>query len=73
MDEDLIKKLNGSVDRLNVNIERQTSFKFVILRGLVYGVSIVIGTTILAGIVISVLNDVPIIEDIIKTFRIKNN
>jgi len=72
MEEKTIKNLNKSVKKLNANLERQTSFKFVILRGLVYGISIVIGTTILAGVVISFLNNIPIVEGVIDTFMPEN-
>lgn len=56
MDEEKLTKLNESVDRLNHNLERQISLKFLIVRGFVYGISFVVGTTILAGIAISILN-----------------
>lgn len=70
MEEETLTKLNENIDRLNHNIERQTSFKFLILKGLVYGVSVVIGTTILAGILFSLFNltfgsaeNIPLIGD----------
>lgn len=72
MDENLITRLTDSVEKLNKNLERQTSFKFVALRGLVYGISIVIGTTILAGIVISFLGNVPVVENVVGESRTKN-
>jgi|AntRauTorckE6833_2_1112554.scaffolds.fasta_scaffold01653_11 hypothetical protein len=73
MEDETIIKLRESVEKLNTNLERQTSFKFVILRGFVYGVSIVIGTTILAGIVISLLNNVPVIEGIIDRYMVEDS
>jgi len=36
----------------------------------VYGISFVLGTTILAGIAISLLKDVPVVDDAIKKFEI---
>jgi hypothetical protein len=69
MEQEVVEKLNESVDKLNKNIERQTSFKFIVLRGLVYGISIVIGTTILAGIFISFLDDVPVVENVINEYQ----
>jgi len=70
MNEKVLENLASSVDKLNKNIERQTSFKFIIIRGLVYGISFVLGTTILAGIAISLLKDVPVVDDAIKKFEI---
>jgi hypothetical protein len=68
MDENVVEQLTRGVERLNENLERQTSFKFIILRGLVYGISIVIGTTVLAGIVLTFLGSVPIVEHLIDQF-----
>jgi len=66
MNEEIIEKLTKGVDDLNKNIEWQTSFKFIAIRGIVYGISFVIGTTILAGIAISILKDVPVVDDAIE-------
>jgi hypothetical protein len=63
MEDETIIKLRESVEKLNTNLERQTSFKFVILRGFVYGVSIVI----------SLLNNVPVIEGIIDRYMVEDS
>ena len=67
-----LDELNSNLHDLNDKIEKQLSWKFIILKGFVHGVSIVIGTTILAGIVLSLLNNVPVVEEVIDRFMIED-
>jgi hypothetical protein len=63
--------LNKNLTQLNKNIERQTSLKFIVIRGIVTGLATVVGASIVAGIVFSVLSNtvgdvenVPLVGDI---------
>ncbi len=72
------KKLIQETERLADKIERANSIKFNILKGLVYGVSTVIGATLVAALVISILSktiqtasDIPIVGDIIEQTNVE--
>lgn len=61
---------------LRSQLKKQTSLKFALLRGMVYGVGTVIGATILialGGWIISIIFDnpenVPIVQDVIEEQR----
>lgn len=49
------QKLNENLEKLNENLEKQVSLRFVILKGVVYGLGTVIGASIVAGIGFSLL------------------
>ncbi len=51
-----IEELNKNLEKLNELTERQISFKFIILKGTVYGFSTAIGATIIAGVILSFLS-----------------
>lgn len=75
MDSD---ELNKNLTKLNKNIEKQLSFKFILLKGVVYGVATVIGASVVAGIVLSILSktidsvdDIPLIEDVVDEIEIE--
>lgn len=72
------EELNKNLEELNKRIEKQNSLKFIILRGIVYGVSTVIGASIVAGIVISILSatidsveEVPILNTIVEEIPVE--
>lgn len=61
---------------LRSQLKKQTSLKFALLRGMVYGVGTVVGATILialGGWIISIIFDnpenVPIVQDVIEEQR----
>lgn len=49
-------ELNETIEKLNEKIEKQLSWKFIILKGVVYGLGTAIGATIIAGIAFSFLS-----------------
>jgi hypothetical protein len=72
-DTDHTKELNENLIRLNENLERQLSFKFIILKGAVYGLGTAVGATIIAGLVLSLLantfdraEEIPILPEIAR-------
>ncbi|MCK5475698.1 MAG: hypothetical protein KAI71_03920 [Candidatus Pacebacteria bacterium] len=67
------KELNQNIESLIVVIKRANSLYFVFLRGIIWGLGSAIGATVVAVIVIAILssiiqsiNDVPILNSIIK-------
>lgn len=73
-----VDELNKNFEELNNNLNKYTSYWKVFLRGLVRGVSTVIGATIFAGIIISIIAkllsqidilDLPIWNDIVNKFQ----
>lgn len=72
-DNDDTKELNENLIRLNENLERQLSFKFIILKGAVYGLGTAVGATIIAGVVLSLLastfdraDDIPLLPEVTR-------
>lgn len=47
------KALIASIEKLNASIERQTSWQFIVLKGVVYGLATAIGATIIASVAFS--------------------
>jgi len=69
--------INKNLVKLTKQMERLNSFKFSLLRGIMTGVGTAIGATIVAAILITILGrliqsveDVPILNDIIKSTNI---
>jgi len=49
------KKLNATLECLEKNLIQQNSFRFIFVRGIIYGVGFVIGTSVLAGVALALL------------------
>lgn len=51
-----------NLERLNSNVARQLSVRHIFMTGMIYGVGFVIGSSILAAVVVGILS--PILDDI---------
>ena len=61
------EKLNATLERLEKSLINQNSFRFVFIRGIIYGLGFVIGTSVLAGIAFALLVQLfPFAGDFIK-------
>ena len=68
-----IKELNQNIENLIVVIKRANSFRYVFLRGVLWGLGSAVGATVVAVIIVAILssiirsiNDVPILNNIIN-------
>ncbi|MCK4525697.1 MAG: hypothetical protein KAU07_04620 [Candidatus Andersenbacteria bacterium] len=71
-----IEELNRNIEKLIVVIKRVSSFNYVFLRGILWGLGSVIGATFVAVIIIAILssiiqsvNDVPILNNVINNLQ----
>lgn len=65
------KELNKNLTRLNENIEKQVSLKFIIFKGIATGLATAVGASLVAGILFSFLSntlgeveDIPLVDDV---------
>ena len=77
-EQELLRKLNKSIRKLNKNIDKQISLKWIFFRGLINGLGYAIATTIIIGLIISFLaqhidsvEDVPILKDFVEPSQIE--
>jgi len=73
------KRLYEQMERLANGIEKSNSFKFTMAKGIIYGVSTVIGATVIAAIVIGMLSktvetasDLPLLDKIIEQTQVNS-
>jgi hypothetical protein len=66
--EEQQKDIITNLEKLNKTIEKQSSITYTVRNGLIYGAGFVIGSTILATIIISLLikvfGDIPLVMSI---------
>ena len=67
------KELNQNIENLIVVLKRANSFRYVFLKGVIWGLGSAIGATVVAVIIIAILssiiqsiNGVPILNSLIK-------
>ena len=67
------KELNQNIENLIVVLKRANSFRYVFLRGVLWGLGSAVGATVVAVIIVAILssiirsiNDVPILNNIIN-------
>lgn len=72
------QKLNKNIEELSARIEKSNSFWLVLLRGIAMGVGTVIGASIVAALLITILSktiktaqDIPILNKIIPGDKIE--
>lgn len=55
MNEKDVKKLNKTLKSIDKKLEKESSFLYTFVRGLLYGFGFLLGTTIIASAIIAIL------------------